>query len=223
MNIEGLGEALVNQLLELGIVKSIQDLYSLHLHDLENLERMGPKSSQNLLAEIQQSKKNELFRLIFALGIRFVGERTAQILAKHFQNLESLFTVSSDTLMEIDDIGPKVAESIVFFFRQPENRNLFDRLKSSGLNFQTKKEETTLLEKPVLEGKKFVLTGTLTAMTREKAKEKIENLGGRVVSSVSSNTDFVVVGEAAGSKKEKALTLGVPLLDEEDFLKLINP
>ena len=200
MNIEGLGEALVNQLLELGIVKSIPDLFSLHLHDLENLERMGSKSSQNLLNEIEQSKKNKLFPLIFALGIRFVGERTAQILAEHFQNLESLFTVTNETLMEIDDIGPKVAESIIFFFRQPENRNLINRLKLSGLNFDAKKVKDSVLGKPVLEGKTFVLTGTLSALTRDRAKEKIESLGGRVVASVSSNTDFVVAGEAAGSK-----------------------
>jgi len=222
MNIEGLGEALVNQLLELGIVKSIPDLFSLHLHDLENLERMGPKSSQNLLDEIEQSKNNKLYRLIFALGIRFVGERTAQILANHFQNLESLSTATSNTLMDIDDVGPKVAESIIFFFRQPENRNLIDRLKLSGLNFDAKKETDSFLEKPVLEGKTFVLTGTLSMLTRDRAKEKIESLGGRVVASVSSNTDFVVVGEAAGSKREKAVSLGVPLLDEEDFLKILN-
>ncbi|MCJ7579997.1 MAG: NAD-dependent DNA ligase LigA [Candidatus Aminicenantes bacterium] len=222
MNIEGLGEALVHQLLQSGIVKSIPDLYSLHLHDLESLERMGLKSSQNLLDEIEQSKENELFRLIFALGIRFVGERSAQILAKHFQNLESLFSVSSDTLKEIEDVGPKVAESIVFFFRQPENKNLLERLKLSGLNFYAKKEEASVSEKPVLEGKRFVLTGTLTALTRDNAKVKIEHLGGRVVSSVSSNTDFVVVGEVPGSKKEKAITLGVPLLNEEDFLKMLN-
>jgi len=222
MNIEGLGEALVNQLLELGIVKSIPDLFSLHLHDLENLERMGSKSSQNLLNEIEQSKKNKLFPLIFALGIRFVGERTAQILAEHFQNLESLFTVTNETLMEIDDIGPKVAESIIFFFRQPENRNLINRLKLSGLNFDAKKVKDSVLGKPVLEGKTFVLTGTLSALTRDRAKEKIESLGGRVVASVSSNTDFVVAGEAAGSKREKAISLGVPILDEEDFLKMLN-
>lgn len=222
MNIEGLGKALVNQLLLSGIVKSIPDLYSLQLHDLESLERMGLKSSQNMLDEIERSKKNELFRLIFALGIRFVGERTAQILAKNFQNLESLFSVSSDTLKEIEDVGPKVAESIVFFFRQPENRNLLDRLKLSGLNFYAKKEEPSVSKKTLLEGKRFVLTGTLTAMTRDHAKAKIESLGGRVLSSVSSNTDFVVVGEEAGSKREKAITLGVPLLDEETFLKMLN-
>ncbi len=222
MNIEGLGEALVNQLLELGIVKSIPDLYSLQPSDVETLERMGPKSSQNLVDEIERSKKNDLFRLIFALGIRFVGERTAQILARHFQNLESLFLVSCDTLMDIDDIGPKVAESIVFFFKQPENRELINRLKLSGLNFQTKKEETPESVQPVLEGKRFVLTGTLSKLKRDKAKEKIESLGGRVVSSLSSKTDFVVVGEAPGSKREKALALGVPLLDEKEFLKMIG-
>ena len=221
MNIEGLGEALVNQLHESGIVKSIPDLYSLHLQDLENLERMGPKSSRNLLDEIERSKTNELFRLIFALGIRFVGERTAQILAKHFRNLESLFFVSGDTLKDINDVGPKVAESIVFFFRQPENRDLIDRLKLAGLNFLAKKEQGTF-HKPVLEGRSFVLTGTLSALTRDSAKEKIESLGGRVVAAVSSKTDYVVVGEAAGSKREKAVKLGISLLNEEAFLKMLN-
>lgn len=221
MNIEGLGEALVNQLHESGIVKSIPDLYSLHLQDLEKLERMGPKSSRNLLDEIERSKTNELFRLIFALGIRFVGERTAQILAKHFRNLESLFFVSGDTLKDINDVGPKVAESIVFFFRQPENRDLIDRLKLAGLNFLAKKEQGTF-HKPVLEGRSFVLTGTLSALTRDSAKEKIERLGGRVVAAVSSKTDYVVVGEAAGSKREKAVKLGISLLNEEDFLKMLN-
>lgn len=221
MNIEGLGEALVNQLHESGIVKSIPDLYSLHLQDLEKLERMGPKSSRNLLDEIERSKTNELFRLIFALGIRFVGERTAQILAKHFRNLESLFFVSGDTLEDINDVGPKVAESIVFFFRQPENRDLIDRLKLAGLNFLAKKEQGTF-HKPVLEGRSFVLTGTLSALTRDSAKEKIESLGGRVVAAVSSKTDYVVVGEAAGSKREKAVKLGISLLNEEDFLKMLN-
>ncbi len=221
MNIEGLGEALVNQLLDSGVVKSIPDLYSLQLSDLENMERMGPKSSQNLLDEIERSKTNELFRLIFALGIRFVGERTAQILAKHVRNFESLFTVSSNTLMDLDDVGPKVAESIVFFFQQPENRDLIDRLKLAGLNFYTKNEQGAL-QKPALEGKSFVLTGTLTTLTRDSAKEKIESLGGRVMASVSSKTDYVVVGEAAGSKREKAVKLGISLLNEEDFLKILN-
>jgi len=148
-------------------------------------------------------------------------------LAKHFQNLESLFTVSGDALKEINDIGPKVADSIVFFFQQPENKNLLDRLKLSGLNFYAKKEEEkskiSVSGNASLEGKKFVLTGTLAALTREEAKEQIENLGGRVMSSVSSNTDYVVVGEAAGSKREKAVNFGVPLLDEENFLKMLTP
>lgn len=221
MNIEGLGEALVNQLHESGIVKSIPDLYSLHLQDLEKLERMGPKSSQNLLDEIERSKTNELFRLIFALGIRFVGERTAQILAKHFRNLESLFFVSDDTLKDIDDVGPKVAESIVFFFRQPENKDLIGRLKLAGLNFYAKKEQG-VFHKLTLEGRSFVLTGTLSALTRDSAKEKIENLGGKVVAAVSFKTDYVVVGEAAGSKKEKAKKLGISLLNEDDLLKMLN-
>jgi len=177
MNIEGLGEALINQLLDSGVVKSIPDLYSLLLSDLENMERMGPKSSQNLLDEIERSKTNELFRLIFALGIRFVGERTAQILAKHVRNLESLLMVSSDTLMDLDDVGPKVAESVVFFFQQPENRDLIDRLNLAGLNFYAKKEHGAH-QKPAFEGRRFVLTGALAALTRERAKEKIKRIIG---------------------------------------------
>ena len=223
MNIEGLGEALVNQLLETELVHSIPDLYSLHPNDLENLERMGPKSSQNLIEEIQRSKKNELSRLIFALGIRFVGERTAAILAKHFKDLELLLSVSIDTLMDIHDIGPKVAESLVFFFQQPENKNLIVRLKSAGLNFDAEKNETAFVDKSSLAGKKFVLTGSLSMLTRDNAKEEIERLGGRVMGSVSSQTDYLVVGDSAGStKSEAAKKLGITLLNEEEFLEMLR-
>jgi len=218
MNIEDLGEALVKQLLETGLVKSIPDLYSLRYEDLVNLERMGAKSSQNLLDEIAKSKKRNLTRLIFALGIRFVGERTAQALASSFPDLDSLAEASLDELIAIQDIGPKVAESIVFFFKQPENRLLIDHLRAAGVNFAS---TTKKISSSILEGQTFVLTGKLARFTRDEATARIEALGGAVTSSVSQRTSGVIVGEDPGSKLEKAKKLGVPILTEEEFAKMI--
>lgn len=219
MNIEGLGEALVDQLLNAGLVKQIPDLYSLKYEDLVRLERMGPKSAQNLLSQIEDSKSRELWRLIFALGIRHVGEKMAQAIARKFRDLERLAAASEEELMDIEDVGPKVARSIVFFFKQPENRKMLARLKSAGLNFKEKEEKAG--PKP-LEGLTFVLTGTLSSMTRDQAKEIIEKLGGSVGSSVSRKTDYLIVGEDPGSKLEKARELGVKTLNEQEFLKLIG-
>jgi len=218
MNIEDLGEALVNQLLEIGLVKNIPDLYSLRYEDLMNLERMGAKSSQNLLDEIAKSKQRDLTRLIFALGIRFVGERTAQALASFFPDLDSLAEASLDELIAIQDIGPKVAESIVFFFKQPENRLLIDQLRAAGVNFASTTKKTS---SGILEGQTFVLTGKLARFTRDEATARIEALGGAVTSSVSQRTSGVIVGEDPGSKLEKAKKLGIPILTEEEFAKMI--
>ncbi|MGD2246113.1 MAG: NAD-dependent DNA ligase LigA, partial [Candidatus Aminicenantes bacterium] len=220
MNIEGLGEALVNQLLQEGFVQSIPDLYNLNREQLENLERMGPKSSQNLLDEIEQSKTRNLHRLVYALGIRHVGERTAKVLAAHFGSLEALTEAQSEELIGIEDIGPKVAASIVFFFRQPENRELLSRLKLKGLNFYA--ETRDIPEKEPLEGQTFVLTGTLSMMTREEARERIEARGGKVMSSVSSKTSYLVLGNSPGTKLEKAREMGVIILNEDEFLKKID-
>jgi len=220
MNIEGLGEALVDQLVDKNLVKTLPDLYSLRLEELETLERMGSKSSQNLLDEIEESKKAEIPRLIFALGIRYVGERTAQALASHFKDLTILSNATLEELVQVEDVGPKVAESVVFFFKQPENIELLNRLKEAGLRFSyTKKGKPGELP---LAGQTFVLTGKLSELTREEATEAIENLGGSVTLSVSRKTTYVVVGESPGSKLEKAQRLGIPTLGEKEFSKLVG-
>ncbi len=219
MNIEGLGDSLLDQLLEKKLIKIIPDLYSLKLEDLVKLERMGPKSSQNLLDEIEKSKHRDAARLIYALGIRYVGERTAQTLANHFKSIDDLSKASFEELNQVEDVGPKVAESIVFFFQQPENINLLKKLKETGLNFSVEEEREG--EKP-LAGQTFVLTGKLSTLTREEAAEIIERLGGKVSSSISKNTNYVVVGESAGSKLTRARSLGIPILEEREFLELVG-
>ena len=219
MNIEGLGEALVDQLLASGLVKKIPDLYRLRYEDLIQLERMGPKSARNLLDNIEESKSRELWRLIFALGIRHVGEKMAQTLARRYKDLDRLAAASEDDLMQIEGIGPEVAKGIVFFFAQPENRKLLKELKEAGLKFKETEKESS--PRP-LEGLTFVLTGTLSSMTRDEAKERIEQLGGNVSSSVSSKTDYLVVGEEPGSKLAKARELGVKIINEKEFLSLLG-
>lgn len=219
MNIEGLGEALVDQLLTSGLIKQIPDLYNLKFNDLVKLERMGPKSARNLLDQIEESKTRELSRLIYALGIRNVGEKLAQALARKFMDLEKLAAASEQELMSLEDVGPKVAKSIIFFFAQPENKKLIARLKAAGLKLR---EEPEKLRPQPLKGLTFVLTGTLSSMTRDEAKAKIEYLGGEVSSSVSQKTDYLVVGDEPGSKLDKARQLGVKTINETEFLKLIG-
>jgi DNA ligase (NAD+) len=220
MNIEGLGEALVDQLLQKKLIRSIPDIYALSYDELSGLERMGPKSSQNLLEEIQKSKTNDIARLIFGLGIRHVGERLAQTLAAHFRDIRKLENAGLEELTQIEDVGPVVAESIAFFFRQPENRELLRKLKDAGLNCTAKKEEGKAGQP--LAGKTFVLTGRLERFSRDEARDEIEHLGGTVAESVSRKTDYLIVGQDPGSKLEKARTLGVATLNEEEFLKLIK-
>mgnify|MGYP003468071712 FL=1 len=219
MNIEGLGEALVDQLLASGLVNKIPDLYRLKYEDLVQLERMGPKSARNLLDQIEESKSRELWRLIFALGIRHIGEKMAQTLARQYNDLDRLAAAGEEDLMQIEGIGPEVAKGIVFFFAQPENKDLLKELKESGLKFKEIEKETR--PRP-LEGLAFVLTGTLSSMTRDEAKEKIEQLGGNVFSSVSRKIDYLVVGEEPGSKLEKASELGVKIINEREFLALLG-
>jgi DNA ligase (NAD+) len=219
MNIEGLGEALVDQLIKKKIVRAIPDIYSLRYDDLVGLERMGPKSSRNLLAEIENSKKRALAAFIFALGIRHVGEQLARTLAGHFGTLDALAVASTEDLIQVEDVGPTVAESIVFFFSQPENISLLRRLKEAGLDFKSEAKKDG--PKP-LAGKTFVLTGTLAKWGRDEAKERIEQRGGKVTTAVSSKTDYLVVGESPGSKLSDARELGIVILEEEEFLKLIG-
>lgn len=220
MNIEGLGDALVDQLLAEGLVTALPDLYALRADDLVGLERMGPKSSKNLLDEIERSKTNDAARLIFALGIRHVGEKLAHTLAAHFSGIDALGAATIEELTAVEDVGPVVAESLVFFFHQPENQTLLRQLKEAGLNFAAKKE-TKSGARP-LGGKTFVLTGTLERFSRDEAKAAIERLGGVVTDSVSGKTTYLVVGKDPGSKLAKARKLGVPIIDEDEFTKLLS-
>jgi len=218
MNIEGLGDALVNQLADRGLVKSVADLYSLTKDDLLKLERMGDKSAQNVLNEIAASKKLPLERVIYGLGIRFVGERTAQFLAEHFGSMEAIMNAGVDELIEVNEVGPRIAESISEFFQEKRNRELVERLRKAGLTFVGKKKERGTK----LAGKTFVLTGTLAHYTREEAKKLIEDAGGRVSGSVSKKTDYVVAGADAGSKLDKAKELNVAVVDEKGLDALLG-
>jgi len=219
MNIDGLGEALVDQLVEKGLVHDAADLYSLTHEQLANLERMGDKSASNLLSEIENSKKASLARLIFALGTRFVGERTGQLLADHFSSLDKLAKATEAELFEVEEVGPRVAECIREFFAEPRNLEVIENLRKAGLQFE---QERVHKAEGHLTGKQFVLTGTLARHSRDEAKALIEAAGGRVVGSVSKKTDYVVVGADPGSKLEKARTLGVKTIDEDQLLKLVG-
>jgi DNA ligase (NAD+) len=219
MNIDGLGDKIVDQIVDKGLVKDFADLYKLDLETLANLERMAEKSAQNLLDEIAASKKNSLSRLIYALGIRFVGERTAQLLAEHFGSLETLAAAGLEELTEVHEVGPKVAESIVEFFSEPANRRLIEKLRKLSVNMT---EERKAPKSTKLAGKTFVFTGELSKRSREEAEELVAGHGGKASSSVSKKTDYVVVGANPGSKYDKAQSLGVTILDEGQFEKLIG-
>jgi DNA ligase (NAD+) len=218
MNIDGLGEALVNQLTERGLVKNVSDLYKLTKEDLLHLERMGEKSADNVLSEIEASKKLPLERVIYGLGIRMVGERTAQFLAEHFGSLDAIMKASAEELEEVNEVGPRIAESIVEFFGDEHNRKLVSDLRKAGLTFTGQKKE----KGTKLAGKTFVLTGTLARHTRDEAKQMIEDAGGRVSGSVSKKTDYVVAGSDAGSKLDKARELGVSVIGEEELEGLVG-
>jgi DNA ligase (NAD+) len=217
MDIEGLGEKLVEQLVDKGLVKHLPDVYGLDEATLTGLERMGEKSAANLLAQIERSKQTTLPRLLTALGIRQVGEATAKALAEHFLTLDRLLDATVEELQDVRDVGPEVAASIRQFFDEPANRKLVQRLRTAGVT-----PARIVRREGPLTGKKLVLTGGLAAMTRPEAQRRIEALGGRVVTSVSKETDFVVVGTDAGSKLAKAEKLGVATLDEDAFLRLLG-
>jgi DNA ligase (NAD+) len=223
MNIDGLGEALVAQLLENPVVDghpvaSIADLYRLDEAALLSLERIGKKTADSLLAEIERSKKNSLARVLFGLGIRFVGERTAQLLAEEFGSMDALMAASTEELERVNEVGPRVAAAVREFFDEARNVELIEKLRAAGLTFTAQKRKKS----SELEGLTFVLTGTLEGMTREDAKAKIEAAGGRVSSAVSKKTDYVVAGAEAGSKLEKAQGLGVKVLDEAGLVELLG-
>ena len=216
MNIDGMGDALVTQLTERGLVKNVADIYELTKADLLSLERMGDKSAQNILDEIEASKKLPLERVIYGLGIRMVGERTAQFLAEHFGSMEAFESAGVEELQDVNEVGPRIAESIVEFFSIAANRKLVERLREAGLTLtgQRKRRGTKLA------GKAFVLTGTLGHFTRDEAKKMIEDAGGKVTGSVSKKTDYVVAGADAGSKLDKAKELGVKVINEEEMERI---
>ncbi|MGH9775423.1 MAG: NAD-dependent DNA ligase LigA [Candidatus Acidiferrales bacterium] len=219
MDINGLGDKLVDQLVDNKIVEHVSDLYHLDLKTIAGLERMAEKSAQNLLEQIEESKKRGLARLIYALGIRFVGERTGQLIAGHFGSLDAVAKASEEELCEVNEIGPKVAASIAEFFSEHANRKLIENLRKVGLLM---KEERKAPKSSKFAGKTFVFTGTLTRRSREEAEALVASHGGKPGSSVSKKTDYVVVGADPGSKYDKAKSLGVAILDESSFEKLVS-
>ncbi len=220
MDIEGMGEAVVDQLVSLGYLRNVADIYDLHMRkdELERLEHWGKKSVDNLITAIERSKERQFSRVLYALGIRHVGERTAQLIADHFGSMNNIKMASLEELQFVPEIGPKIAESIHRFFRDKRNEELLDRLGRAGLRFENEKKKV----EGILSGKTFVLTGALSKYTRDEAKRKIELLGGKVTESVSKKTDFVVVGQNPGSKYDKALRLGLTILSEEELIKLFE-
>jgi DNA ligase (NAD+) len=218
MNIEGMGDALVDQLLAKGMVHNIADLYSLSQEDLLQLERMGKKSAENILREIESSKKLSLERVIFGLGIRMVGERTAEFLAEHFGSMDALMNAGENELIEVNEVGPRIATSIREFFAEEKNLKLIERLREAGLTFTGEKK----VRGTKLTGMTFVLTGALPTYSRDDAKKMIEDAGGKVSGSVSKKTSYVVAGEDAGSKLDKAVSLGVKVISEAELLEMLS-
>ncbi|TDX48917.1 NAD-dependent DNA ligase LigA [Orenia marismortui] len=218
MNIEGVGPSLIQQLLDNNLIQDVADLYYLKKEELMNLDRMGEKSSQNVIAALEKSKDNALAQLIFGLGIRHVGSRVGQVLAQNYKDIDAIAQADEEELSSINEIGPKIAQSIVSYFDQEQNLNIIKKLKEAGVNLES---QTSNIER-TLEAKKIVVTGKLEDFTRKEAKTAITNLGGRVTSSVSKNTDYLVVGENPGSKYDKAQEIGVSILNEAEFKELIG-
>jgi DNA ligase (NAD+) len=220
MNIDGLGEALVEQFVDKGLIKSIAGLYRLTPDQVESLERMGKTSTENLLRNIHESRSRSVARLIFGLGIRHVGESTAQALAETFGGIDALRAASLKELQEVEDVGPRVAQAVIEFFQEPKNQELLAELRNAKLTFKGEKKSKP--QETALSGKTFVLTGTLPLLTRDEAGRLIEEAGGKVVGSVSKKTSYVVAGEKAGSKLEKAQSLGITVLDENQLRDLLG-
>jgi DNA ligase (NAD+) len=219
MDIEGGGEVLAAQLVKNNLVRDVADLYSLKLEDVANLERMAEKSAKNFLDALDASKSRDLWRLIFGLGILHVGAGGAKSLARHFPALDDIFAANAEQLAEAEDIGEVIAQSLVNWHGDARNLKLIERLRAAGLNFRSELFQPRAKAGPFA-GKTFVLTGTLPTLKREEAAAKIESLGGKVSGSVSKKTDYVVAGEEAGSKLDKAQKLGVKIIDEKEFLKM---
>ena len=218
MDIDGLGSAIVDNLIEKGLIQSPADIYYLTLEDIKSLWKSGSKAAEKLLAAIENSKQQDVSRLIYALGIRQVGAKTGKVLASAFGSLDGLMAASVEELTEVPDVGGITAESIYGWFRQEQSKHMVERLRQAGVNFESKR----VLTDDRFAGKTFVLTGALSKFTREEATEKIELLGGKASGSVSRKTSFVVVGENAGSKERKARELGIPILTEDEFLEMIQ-
>jgi DNA ligase (NAD+) len=215
MDIEGIGKSLIEQLVDRGLIKDYGDIYSLKREDLAALERMGDKSSDNIMSALNKSKNRPLSRLIYALGIRHVGVHTAEVLADRFLSLERLSKASAEELSDIDEVGPKIAESVVSFFSDRKNREVISKLKEAGLNLTVKKKSNAL------KSKNFVITGTLEGFSRKEAQDAVKLKGGRVRSTLSSRTDYLLVGDNPGSKLKKAKELNVKIITEADFKKII--
>ncbi len=219
MDIDGMGDVLVDQLVSRELVKSVADIYDLTLERLLELERMGQKSAEKILRNIDASRRQPLARVLNGLGIPFVGERTAQILADTFGSLDEIAEADEEMLQQAEEVGPKVSQSIRQFFHERRNRELVERLRKAGLTFEQavrKKAAGKLI------GKVFVLTGTLPHLAREEAKERIESAGGKVTGSVSKKTHYVVAGADPGSKLDKAASLGIPVIGEDELLELLG-
>jgi DNA ligase (NAD+) len=222
MNIEGLGDKLVDQMVDGGVIRALPDLYKLGVASLAQLERMADKSAANLVAALENGKRTTLPRFLYGLGIRHVGETTAKDLARHFGALDRLMDASLEQLLEVPDVGPTVAQSVRTFFDQPHNREVVEQLRAAGVTWDEHDGSADTTPKP-LAGKTFVITGTLPTLEREQAKALIEAQGGKVAGSVSKKTHYVVAGEAAGSKLDKAQELGVPVIDEAALRGLLAP
>jgi DNA ligase (NAD+) len=218
MNIEGLGEAVVQQLADRQLVKSVADLYTLTEEQLTSLDRFAEKSARALLAEIENSKRAGLARVLMGLGIRFVGERTAELLAEEFGSIKALEAATAEELERVEEVGPRISQAILEFFAQKANLTLIESLRNAGVDMTAEKKQRSTQ----LSGLTFVLTGTLPTLTRDEAKAKIEAAGGKTAGSVSKKTSYVVAGEEAGSKLDKARELKVRVLDEAGLLELLS-
>lgn len=222
MNIEGLGTETINLLYNKGLLRNIADIYDLKFSDLVNLERMGEKSANNLLNSIEKSKQVPFERVLFALGIRFVGETVAKKLAAHFKSIDALQHATYEELLEVEEIGDKIAQSVIQFFSDPKNLEIIQQLKAAGVQMSVS-EENQLLKGNELEGKSIVISGVFKLHSRDEYKKMIEEHGGKNVSSVSSKTSFILAGDNMGPEKlKKAQQLGIPLIDESTFLAMIN-
>lgn len=220
MDIEGLGTKLIDKLVDIGMIKSAADLYIIKAGELADIEGLGDKSASNIITAINESKNREFPRVLYSLGIRFVGERTSKLLANHYLSIDRLKEASEEELQEIKEIGPRIAGSVISFFKNGRNIDIVDRLRAAGLKMEMTK---TNADDKQLSGRKFLFTGTLESMQRSEAEKLVEDLGGEAVNAISSKVDYLVVGENPGSKLEKAKALGVTIIDEKAFLEMIKP